>query len=163
MNEFEPIKVYLETTVVSYLTSRPNRDIVIAAYQEITRQWWADERQYFDLFISELVVREASQGDPDAAKDRLDVLKEIAMLGRSDDVDRLAKHLLNSKCFPTKAEDDAVHIAFAAAWHIPLMITWNMRHLLNPVMQPRIQAACQSLGFQAPVICSPDSLRRVEA
>ena len=163
MNESEPIKVYVETTVVSYLTSRPNRDIVIAAYQELTRKWWNEERQYFELYISEVVVDEASKGDPTAAAERLEVLNDIAALKKSDDVNRLAELLLKAKAVPVHVPEDAVHIAFAAAWNIPFLITWNMRHLLNAVAQPRIQAVCLSAGFQAPVICTPESLRRVKS
>lgn len=63
-------KVYLETSVISYLTARPSKTIIGAAHQQITLAWW-DFREQYDLFVSESVLRECGAGDADAAKKRL--------------------------------------------------------------------------------------------
>ncbi|MGO9377500.1 MAG: hypothetical protein ACLP29_02970 [Dissulfurispiraceae bacterium] len=70
--------IYLETTIVSYYTSKPSRDIIVLAHQEITREWWEKALKRYDAFISAMVVEEAKSGDPDAAKKRLGILKQFA-------------------------------------------------------------------------------------
>lgn len=82
--------VYVETTVVSYLTAWPSKDVVRAAHQEITRGWWDGQRKHFELFTSQLVLDEARQGDPQAAAERLEVLEQLPPLDVSDAAQRLA-------------------------------------------------------------------------
>ena len=77
--------VYLETTVISYLAATPSRDIVVAAHQQITRDWW-DRRDRFELLISQAVLDEASRGDADAAARRMALLATIPVLTVSDEV-----------------------------------------------------------------------------
>jgi hypothetical protein len=106
-------RTYIETTIASYLTARPSRDLVLAAEQEITREWW-DGRNAYELFISQLVLDEASAGDTDAAGLRLNALREAALLDTTDDAISLGRHLLEAGGLPTKAAADALHIAIAA-------------------------------------------------
>ena len=63
-------KVYLETTIISYLTSRPSRDIITAAHQQSTQEWWDSRRDKFDVFVSQIVIQEAGEGDQDAITSR---------------------------------------------------------------------------------------------
>lgn len=154
-------RVYIETTFVSYLTARPSRDVVMAGHQVITREWWEQSRANFELCTSELVLHEAGGGDPVAAAERLDVLKDIQLLGTRPEALDLAKELVKAGALPAKAFEDALHIAIVADQKVPYLLTWNLRHMVNATMRPMIEAVCASNGFKAPIICTPDELRRV--
>ena len=112
--------VYIETTIPSYLTARPTRDIVMSARQQITREWWETRRQKFDCYISQLVLDECSAGDPEAADRRLNEISDLVLLTASDAVSALAHELLRRELIPAKAADDATHIAWPppTAWII---------------------------------------------
>jgi len=149
--------VYLETTIPSYLTARPSRDIVRAAEQEVTRGWWL-RRSSFALYVSELVLSEVAAGDPGAAEARLDALGGIAILGVNDDARGLATDLLAAAALPPIAVADALHIAIAACNGVDFLLTWNCRHIANAVMRPYIERTCRASGFEPPVICTPREL-----
>jgi len=63
--------VYIETTIISYLTSKPSRDLIIAAHQQITTEWWTDVRSQVECFVSPFLIDEASRGDAIYAQKRL--------------------------------------------------------------------------------------------
>ena len=151
-------RVYIETTVVSYLTARPNRDVVIAGHQQITHEWWDTRRESYELCVSQLVRKEAGAGDSQAAQERLEVLKTMTLLATSDKALDLAKELIQAGALPAKAADDALHIAVAAMNGIPYLLTWNCRHLANATMRPLIENVCAGKGFKAPIICTPEEL-----
>jgi len=149
----------VETSVVSYLTARPSRDIVTAARQSVTRHWWAYERKQYTLFISEFVVAEASAGDPQAARLRLDTLQGIPEVEIPNEARILAGLLIEPGPIPPKAGLDAFHIAAAVAGGADYLLTWNFKHLANAVLRKRINATCRSNGYEPPVICTPEELR----
>ncbi len=151
-------RVYIETTVVSYLTARPNRDVVIAGHQQVTHEWWDMRRQDYELCVSQLVRKEAGAGDSQAAQQRLEVLKTMTLLETSDQALDLAKELILSGALPAKAAADALHIAVAAMNGIPYLLTWNCRHLANATMRPMIENVCARKGLEAPMICTPEEL-----
>ena len=151
-------RVYIETTVVSYLTARPNRDVVIAGHQQITHEWWDTRRANYELCVSQLVLDEAGAGDAQAAQERLLVLQPMLVLETTTEAIELAKELLRAGALPAKAADDALHIAVAATKAVPFLLTWNCRHLANAVMRPVIEAVCKAKGFAAPIICTPEEL-----
>ena len=151
-------KIYLETTIVSYLTAKPNRDLVIAAHQQITQEWWEARRECFGLFISELVIREASAGDEVAAQRRLDALEEIPLLQLNEDSLYLAKELVQKGPIPQKAREDAFHIALATVHGMDYLLTWNCRHIANAEMHKGIASVCISLGYETPIISTPEEL-----
>ena len=151
-------RVYIETTVVSYLTARPNRDVVIAGHQQVTHEWWDTRRESYELCISQLVRKEAGAGDAQAAQERLEVLKPMTLLATSDQALDLAKELIQAGALPAKAADDALHIAVAAMNGIPYLLTWNCRHLANATMRPVIETVCAGKGIKAPIICTPEEL-----
>ena len=122
---------YIETSVVSYLTARPSREVVVAAYQEVTREWWRDAAERFDLVASELVLAEAGAGDPVAARDRLKVLQGVALLNASPDAEELARQLVEFGAVPREAAADAAHIAIAVTNGVEYLVTWNFRHIAN--------------------------------
>src|SRR5947208_3234485 len=124
-------KVYLETTIVSYLTARPSRDLITAAHQQITQQWWDTQRTRFDLFVAPPVMQEAQAGDPEAAARRLAALHGIPLLTLSEEATRLAQALIAPGPLPTNAVVDALHIAIAAVNGMHYLLTWNCTHIAN--------------------------------
>lgn len=155
-------RVYIETTVVSYLTARPNRDVVIAGHQQVTHEWWDTRRGSYELCVSQLVLGEAGAGDAQAAQERLAVLRSMTVLETTTPALDLAKELVKAGALPAKAAGDAVHIAVAAVHAIPYLLTWNCRHLANATMRPMIEAVCAANGFKAPIICTPEELLEAE-
>lgn len=151
-------KVYVETTVVSYLAARPSRDLIVAAQQQLTLEWWHTRRMEFELYVSQLVVEEASLGDRDAAERRLKFTEDLALLEVSDEVTRLGSALVSHGAIPVESFADAVHVAVAAVNGLDYLLTWNMAHILNAEQRPRIERVCRAAGFEPPVLCSPAEL-----
>lgn len=150
-------KVYLETTIPSYLTSWLSRDLVIAAHQQITREWWQN-RNRFDLFISQVVMREVSGGDSQIAAKRLEVLENIPVLEVTKEAIELAQKLVDRGPIPEKAAVDALHIAIAVVNGMDYLLTWNCSHIANASMRTKIDHVCRSSGYEPPVICTPEEL-----
>jgi len=150
-------RVYLETTIPSYLTAWPSRDLVRAAHQQITREWWG-RREGYELFISQLVVRECQAGDKDAASERLAALSGLPLLEQSEAVEALAQALRDQVPLPERAMADALHIATAAAHGMDYLLTWNCTHIANVTLRGRIEAVCRDAGFEPPAICTPEEL-----
>ena len=150
-------KVYIETTVVSYLTGWPSRDLIVAAHQQITREWWQG-RSRFDLYVSQIVIREAGGGDPEPAALRLKALEGIQVLELSSEALSLAKQLITEGSLPEKAELDSLHIGIAVVNGMDYLLTWNCTHIANAAMRHMIEAVCRSMGYEPPVICTPEEL-----
>ncbi len=150
-------KVYIETTIPSYLTAWPSRDLVKAAQQQATREWWRT-RDRFDLLASQLVIEESSAGDPQAAKERLEALAGIPVLRISKAATALAGRLVERVPLPDKAAADALHIAIAVVGGVNYLLTWNCRHIANAAMRHRIETVCRTEGYEPPVICTPVEL-----
>ncbi len=151
-------KVYVETTVVSYLTARESRDLVVAAHQEVTREWWRRRRDEFELYCSQLVIQEASGGHKEAAQRRLQLLQPIPLLELNDAAKELARHLAKAAAIPRKATEDALHIALATVHGMDYLLTWNCKHIANAEMQRAVAATCRLWGYEPPVICTPEEL-----
>jgi predicted nucleic acid-binding protein len=132
--------------------------MVIAAHQELTRQWWKDRSGEFELFISELVQEEARRGDPDAAANRLEVLGKLPIISISDVAVTLAEHLVSEGHIPQESAADALHIAIAAVNGIDFLLTWNCKHLANASHRNRIETLVEGAGYACPVICTPEEL-----
>ena len=150
--------VYIETSIADYLTARPSRDVRAAAWQQITNQWWEDVRPDFELFISELVIVEVSEGNPEAAARRLEALQGIPELSIDEEVKELADELISKGGFPPGAEADALHVAVAAVHRIDYLLTWNFRHIDNAAKKPIIRSICVAAGLCYPEICTPMEL-----
>jgi len=155
-------KVYVETTVVSYLTARPSRDIVIAGHQQVTYEWWSTCLERFDIVASQLVVQEASAGNQEAARERLRLLDTMALLETTEDALTLARDLVNSGAVSQESVEDALHIAVAVTNGVEYLVTWNCKHLANATMRARIEAVCRSAGYEPTIICTPEELLEVE-
>lgn len=151
-------KLYLETTIPSYLTSWLSRDLIRASHQQLTRDWWQLRKDHFDICISDYVLSEVAAGDTDAAKLRLDLLSALNILEATSSVDNLAQRLIEEACLPRKAVTDAHHIAIATVHDMDYLLTWNCRHIANAEMTLKIRMVCESLGFRCPIICTPEEL-----
>ena len=150
--------VYVETTIISYLTARLSRDLVTAAHQQITHEWWTSRRAEFELYVSQFVVQEASMGDVTMVQKRLEELQAIPHLAVSQDAEDLAQRLVVDGPLPKKAAVDALHIAVATVHGMDYLLTWNCKHIANAEMQSRVAAVCRDSGFEPPVICTPEEL-----
>lgn len=151
-------KVYIETSIVSYLTARPSNDLRAMANQNATIEWWDGRKTEFDIFISEFVVAESSQGNAEAAARRLDVIENITELEITESVRKLGKALITEGPIPMGAEIDAYHIAVAAVNGVDYLLSWNCRHIANAAMRPKIEEVCRNHGFEPPTICTPQEL-----
>ena len=151
-------KVYIETTIVSYLVALPSRDVVVAAHQQITNEWWRNKRQSFHLFASQLVIGEAKAGDEEMAKKRLNLLDETELLEITNEGSSLAEALINSGAVPRKAAEDALHIAIAVVNGMDYLTTWNCKHIANAKMRSKIEKICRSEGYEPIIICTPEEL-----
>ena len=149
-------RVYIETTIVSYLAARPSRDVVIAAHQQLTHEWWTTRGNVYELCVSQLVLDESGAGDAQAAEERMLLLRPLLVLETRSEALALAKELLKAGALPSKAADDSIHLAVAATQFVPFLLTWNCRHLANVVMRPVIEETCAKSGYKAPIICTPE-------
>ncbi len=150
--------VYIETTIVSYLTAWPSKDVVRRAHEVLTRRWWDERRSNFDLFASEAVIDEASRGDTAAASERLNALAEVSLLPITEAAISLADQLALALALPARARADAAHVAVSAVHGMDFLLTWNCRHLANGALAAKIEQTCIAAGFTAPRILTPELL-----
>lgn len=155
-------RLYLETTIPSYLVARPSRDARIAADQATTRQWWDLHRNDFEIFVSAVVVREVSRGDVEIAALRIEKINSLPVLAPTPASEAITERLLLDQIVPTVAADDAAHIALAAAHHMDFLLTWNCKHINNRFAVRRIERVCATAGFACPVIATPEELMHTE-
>jgi hypothetical protein len=150
-----PSSVYLETTIPSYLTSRPSRDLIIAGHQQTTLDWWETRRHAFELYISQLVLDEIGAGDPFSARERLRAVNGLPLLDITPEIAELASSLLATGGIPRKAATDAAHIAIAAVHGMDFLLTWNCAHIANATNAKAIASICHAHACECPVICTP--------
>jgi len=154
-------RVYIETTVVSYLTARRSRDLIIAAHQQVTVEWWEDALPKLEPFISPLVIEEASRGDESASKLRLEKIAEFPVLEITSDVRDLAELYFDKILIPDKARGDAVHLAVATYHGMDFLVSWNFSHILNARVRAIIQEINAFRGISTPIICTPEEIMEV--
>ena len=150
--------VYIETSVVSYLTARPTADLLAAAWRTITTEWWETRRSRFDLRTSGVAIDEAGKGDPEAAARRLAALRGIPVLAVTEAVDELSERLVREGAIPARAVNDAVQVAVSAVHGVDFLLTWNFRHLDNAETKPVMRSICARSGYACPEICTPREL-----
>ncbi|MBK1731236.1 type II toxin-antitoxin system VapC family toxin [Thiococcus pfennigii] len=150
--------VYIESSIISYLASRPSRDVIVAGRQAVTLEWWETEKERFDLRVSALVEDEISRGDPSAAQRRLALIDGIPSLAATNNSLLLAERLIAEKAIPVGSEDDALHIAIAATQGVDYLLTWNFKHINNAETKKSIARVVESLGYVCPTLCSPEEL-----
>jgi len=151
-------RVYLETSVVSYLTARPSQHLVTAAHQLITTRWWEARRSELEIWTSELVLEEASRGDREAAAQRLALLEGIPLLQITSEASKLASAIVKAHLLPDRAFADALHIATASVHSLEYLLTWNCSHIANAELLPRVTVLVEEAGFKMPFVCTPEEL-----
>ena len=151
--------VYIESSVISYLTARPSRDLVIAGHQAVTAEWWNERRLRYDVYVSPLVVvEEISAGDASAAEEHLRVIADIPSVTIAAEAESLASALLAANAVPANSARDALHVAIAATQGIDYLITWNFRHINNASTRTMVVNVVSDFGLVCPVLCSPEEL-----
>jgi predicted nucleic acid-binding protein len=155
-------RVYLETSVISYLTALPSRDVVVAGNQQVTRDWWA-ERARFELFVLDAVLQEASRGDASAAARRLQAIDGVSVLSPIPDALTLAQTIVESAAMPPKAALDALHVALATVHGMDFLLTWNCTHIANAAIRPQLDELSWRAGYRPPTICTPLELQGSDA
>ncbi len=153
--------VYIETSIVSYLTARPTSDLLAAAWQKITLDWWETQRKRFGLYTSDVAVEEAEKGNREAAARRLKALSGITILPITEPVVALSRVFIQERALPANALDDALHLALAAVHGVDYLLTWNCRHLDNAETKPIMRSVCTINGHTCPEICTPQELMGV--
>jgi len=150
--------LYLETTIPSYYTARMSQDLIVAAHQAITNEWWENESSKYTIYISQFVLDEANEGDPDASRRRLEFLTPFLLLETTDEVLTLTEVILDTPFFPEKAIRDASHIATAAVHGVEYLLTWNCKHINNATFKEKLREVCEKQGYHFPTICTPEEL-----
>ncbi|MEI6415789.1 MAG: type II toxin-antitoxin system VapC family toxin [Pseudomonadota bacterium] len=150
-------KVYIETSVISYLTARPSKTIIGAAHQQITLSWWKRRFEY-DLLISQPVWQECAAGDPKAAQKRLAVLEGLDVIAVTEGMIDIAEALITQRIIPASAIEDSLHIAIATLHPVDFLLTWNCRHIANPIIQENIAEYLEQRKLFLPIICTPEEL-----
>jgi predicted nucleic acid-binding protein len=150
--------IYIETTVVSYLVANPSRDSILAAHQELTRQWWQEERLQYQCVTSSEVLREAGLGDAEMSRRRTEALAGLTVLVVDDSARKLARALLAEKILPPAAASDAIHAVVASQHRVSILLTWNCRHLANPHLLGKLREFMAGHGLVLPEICTPIEL-----
>ena len=150
--------IYLETSFIGYLVSQPSRDLLVAAHQQITHEWWIKRRNIFECYISQVVIDEVSAGNPEEAKKRMDAINDFPVLEFTDNAESLAMTILTSGKFPRQSILDAAHLAIAVVNNMDYLLTWNCKHLANAQIIRKISVVCNNEGFNMPVICTPEEL-----
>ena len=150
--------VYLETSFISYLVARPSRDVIVAGHQQTTQDWWSLRRDQFDCSVSQVVIEEASAGDPVEVQKRLTIIAGMPKLEVTEDAASLTQAILTAGILPPHAFPDAAHVAVAAVHGLDYLLTWNCKHLANVQNARRIEVLFEKLGYQMAIICTPEEL-----
>ncbi len=150
--------VYVETTIPSYLAAKPSRDLIVAAHQQITHEWWATAMDRFDLYVSEAVLSEIRRGDANYATRRLEFVAEMGVLAMFADVEVLIREYGERLGLVGPALSDLPHFAFAVAYNIDYLVTWNCKHIANGQIIKRLTAVNDTIDRVTPIICTPEEL-----
>lgn len=150
--------VYIETSILGYLTARSTKNLILAANIEITKDWWETRRTSFTLYTSEAVLEEVAQGDTAIAAQRLEMLRDFSLLSLNPDVQSLAAQFLFRSNLPSKARVDAIHIAAATVHGMDYLLTWNCKHIANAQIQGKLAEISLDFGHVLPVLCTPNEL-----
>ncbi|MEN6577881.1 MAG: type II toxin-antitoxin system VapC family toxin [Phycisphaerales bacterium] len=150
--------VYIETSVISYLTAQASRDLIVAAHQQLTVEWWEKALPAFEPFVSPVVLEEIARGDPDAAKRRMKAVAVFEVLGVVAEIRDLAEQYFGAIDLPEKARADAYHLALAVWYGMDYLVTWNCTHIAGGRVKSIVQRVNAGRGFASPIICTPEEL-----
>ena len=161
MANISKIRVYLESSVISYFAARPSNDLIKLARQHLTAMWWENVLPKVEPYVSVFVMQEIMDGDPSAAAERLRVSKGILVLDENPVIEQLALSYLKKINIPDPKAYDAFHIACACVHGMDFLLTWNCTHIANAMLRETIESITEAHGFKTPVICTPDELLEV--
>ena len=150
--------VYVETSIIGYLSARSSNNLILMANVEATREWWDSRRSQFALYISQVVLDEVARGDSAIAAQRLEILRDFPLLEVEQAVQNLAAQFLRQSNLPLKAADDALHIAVATVYGLDYLLTWNCKHIANAQIQKKLAQISLNSGYELPIICTPYGL-----
>ncbi|MGK5088713.1 type II toxin-antitoxin system VapC family toxin [Bdellovibrionota bacterium FG-2] len=153
--------VYIETTIPSYLTSRFSTDLEKYYRQVKTREWWDKVFPKIDAVISDYVLDEARDGDPDAASKRLEVLRGIKILDKTDEITTLARELQIKLKIPPRARVDAFHLAFSVIYQVEYVLSWNFEHIVGAPVKRTFAEIGKEFNLVMPTLCTPEELMEV--
>lgn len=153
--------VYIETTVISYLTSRPSRDLIIAAHQQITQDWWNNIRPKLKCVISPFVIQEISKGNIKASKKRLGAVEDFAVLALNNEIKELSNKYFEAIKLTNKSRIDAFHLAFSVWYKVDFLLTWNCTHIAGGRSRKILESINHKLDIPTPIICTPEELMEV--
>jgi hypothetical protein len=156
-------RIYIETTVISYLTAKPARDILSLARQEMTRQFWEWAPSNYELCYSALTRVEVSRGDPGAAERRIAMLRDCTLLSNIAETESLAERLMGLSAVPLTEPEDAAHIAIATLSQMKYIASWNFSHMVGPQSKRLLDRALLSLGYMAPLLATPEEIFEEES
>ncbi len=150
--------VYVESSIISNLTSRPGTHVTTFFLQQATRKWWKKERPNFQLFISDVVLAEICKGDAQASRRRVRAVRNLRILEYGPNIFPLADLLIKKHLLPPKAVEDAIHIAIASYFGMDYLLTWNCRHIANSSIFLPLQSTIEQAGFRCPMMTTPNLL-----
>jgi predicted nucleic acid-binding protein len=145
-------KIYLDTTVISafFDTRTPER-------MSLTKQFW-EKIDYYDVYISELVIDEIKQASQPLQSEMMDIIKAFEILSITDNAKFLADIYIKNEIFPEKYIDDALHTALASVNHIGILLGWNFAHLVK-IKTRRMVALINTMNNYNPIeIITPPEL-----
>jgi len=152
------MRIYIESTIPSYVVARPARDLLQAARQQMTKDWWDLKRHTHELFTSQIVLDEVAVGERAMASRRLKIMAEIPVLDLTNEAAVLTRRILDFGLVPAKADADAAHIALATVHQMDILLTWNCRHIANVHIQARLRRLVEKAGYELPTVCTMDEL-----
>ena len=155
-------RVYIETTIPSYITSDLSNDIIILGHQKLSIDWWKNYKKHFDLFSSEIVIDEIIKGDNEKAEKRIALIKDMKILDFNEEVEALGAKYFSYFNLPKKALFDAFHIALTVYYKMDFLLTWNCTHLANANVRVRLLEYNLKAGYKTPDICTPEELLPME-
>jgi len=150
------MRIYIESTIPSYVVARPARDLLQAARQQLTRDWWDLKREHHELFTSQVVLDEITDGEAEMARQRLKLLRGVPLLELNAAANDLGREVLRSGLLPASADGDAAHIALATVHEMDILLTWNCRHIANVAIQQRLRRLVEQSGYTLPSLAMPE-------
>ncbi len=153
--------VYIESTIISYLAAKPSRDLIVAAHQQITNEWWDTIKQQVECYISPFVIQEISAGDQEVAKRSLDLIEDLSILEVNKEIQNLAQKYFAALDIPEKSRLDAFHLALSV-WHeIDYLLSLNCKHIVSGRIKKMLDNVNVELDLKIPVLCTPEELMEV--
>jgi hypothetical protein len=156
--QLQNMRIYSESTIPSYVVARPARDLLQAARQQLTKDWWDFNSENHELFTSQIVLDEIAEGEAAMARQRLELVAELKLLDLTDEARMFTKEILASGLLPVEADRDAAHIALATVHEMEILLSWNCRHIANAAIQTRLRRLAEKNDFALPVLCTPEEL-----